>query len=166
MSDLQKFIVQHISHLFVQQLQRNIILNFRELLMVDLIFLTVRRGSVDSARIASNLTQKFTRSIFVVAMLVHIRGQGHNVFCIFGFAQLVTMALPKNVIFAPYLIPLFFQTLMEAEPEKYQSHFSEYIKRGIVPDNMEEVHKKVQRSTRGNFYCRIFTPFSLSVAFF
>ncbi|KAJ6973897.1 hypothetical protein NC653_034042 [Populus alba x Populus x berolinensis] len=56
--------------------------------------------------------------------------------------------------------------LMEDEPEKYQSHFSEYIKRGIEPDNMEELYKKVhaaivcrstakksekqlQRSTRG-----------------
>lgn len=29
------------------------------------------------------------------------------------------------------------QALMEDEPEKYQSHFSEYIKRGIEPDGME-----------------------------
>ncbi|KAL0419380.1 UNVERIFIED_CONTAM: 60S ribosomal protein L5 [Sesamum radiatum] len=35
------------------------------------------------------------------------------------------------------------KTLMEDEPEKYQSHFSEYIKRGIEADNIEEMYKKV-----------------------
>ncbi|KAK6937924.1 Ribosomal protein L5 eukaryotic/L18 archaeal, partial [Dillenia turbinata] len=37
----------------------------------------------------------------------------------------------------------YMRTLMEDEPEKYQSHFSEYIKRGIGPDNLEEVYKKI-----------------------
>ncbi|KVI00905.1 hypothetical protein Ccrd_020833 [Cynara cardunculus var. scolymus] len=58
-------------------------------------------------------------------------------------------------------------TLMEVEPEKYQSHFSEYIKAIVDPENIEELYKKVhqpfvliqpqrswtnslQRSTRGN----------------
>ncbi|KAJ6343205.1 hypothetical protein OIU76_005023 [Salix suchowensis] len=34
--------------------------------------------------------------------------------------------------------------------EKYQSHFSEYIKRCIEPDNMEELYKKVHAATRAN----------------
>lgn len=39
---------------------------------------------------------------------------------------------------------------MEDEPEKYQSHFSEYIKRGIEPDNMEELYKKVHAAIRAD----------------
>ncbi|KAE8712352.1 60S ribosomal protein L5-1 [Hibiscus syriacus] len=35
------------------------------------------------------------------------------------------------------------EALMEDEPEKYQSHFSEYIKRGIEADNIESLYKKV-----------------------
>ena len=42
------------------------------------------------------------------------------------------------------------QTLMEDEPEKYQSHFSEYIKRGIEPDGIEEMYKKVHASIRAD----------------
>ncbi|KVE95214.1 Ribosomal protein L5 eukaryotic/L18 archaeal, partial [Cynara cardunculus var. scolymus] len=34
-------------------------------------------------------------------------------------------------------------TLMEDEPEKYQSRFSEYIKVGVDPENIEELYKKV-----------------------
>lgn len=43
---------------------------------------------------------------------------------------------------------LVLQSLMEDEPEKYQSHFSEYIKRGIEPDNIEELYKKVHAAIR------------------
>jgi large subunit ribosomal protein L5e len=39
-------------------------------------------------------------------------------------------------------IPLF-QSLAQEEPEKYQSHFSEYIKRGIEANGMEAMYKKV-----------------------
>ncbi|KAF8393799.1 hypothetical protein HHK36_019997 [Tetracentron sinense] len=35
------------------------------------------------------------------------------------------------------------QTSIEDEPEKYQSQFTEYIKRGIEPDGVEELYKKV-----------------------
>ena len=35
------------------------------------------------------------------------------------------------------------QTLMEDEPEKYQTHFSEYVKAGVEPYTIEEVYKKV-----------------------
>ncbi|KVI01051.1 Ribosomal protein L5 eukaryotic/L18 archaeal [Cynara cardunculus var. scolymus] len=33
------------------------------------------------------------------------------------------------------------RTLMEDEPEKYHSHFSEYIKAGVDPENIEELYK-------------------------
>lgn len=39
---------------------------------------------------------------------------------------------------------------MEDEPEKYQSHFSEYIKRGIEADNIEELYKKVHAAIRAD----------------
>lgn len=37
---------------------------------------------------------------------------------------------------------------MEDEPEKYQSQFSDYIKKGIEPDNIEELLKKVHSAIR------------------
>lgn len=39
---------------------------------------------------------------------------------------------------------------MEDEPEKYQAHFAEYIKRGIEPDRLEEMYKKVHASIRSD----------------
>lgn len=39
---------------------------------------------------------------------------------------------------------------MDDEPEKYQTHFSEYIKRGIEADNMEELYKKVHAAIRAD----------------
>lgn len=60
----------------------------------------------------------------------------------------------------PYLITVvilhyanilgYFQTLMEDEPEKYQSHFSEYIKKGINPDTLEEMYKRVHAAIRAD----------------
>ncbi|WOK96500.1 hypothetical protein Cni_G05207 [Canna indica] len=44
----------------------------------------------------------------------------------------------------------YMRTLMEDEPEKYQSHFSEYIKGGIDAENMEEMYKKVHAAIRAN----------------
>ncbi|XP_047943345.1 60S ribosomal protein L5-like [Salvia hispanica] len=44
----------------------------------------------------------------------------------------------------------YMQTLIEDEPEKYQSHFSEYIKRGIDADNIAEVYKKVHAAIRAD----------------
>ena len=38
--------------------------------------------------------------------------------------------------------------LSEDEPEKYQTHFSEYIKKGIVADGLEELYKKVHAAIR------------------
>lgn len=42
------------------------------------------------------------------------------------------------------------QTLMEDEPEKYQTHFSLYIKAGLEADNLEEMYKKVHAAIRAD----------------
>ncbi|KAH7681215.1 Ribosomal protein L5 eukaryotic/L18 archaeal protein [Dioscorea alata] len=47
-------------------------------------------------------------------------------------------------------IASYMRTLTEDEPEKYQAHFSEYIKRGIEADNMEELYKKVHAAIRAD----------------
>ncbi|KVI11544.1 Ribosomal protein L18/L5 [Cynara cardunculus var. scolymus] len=44
----------------------------------------------------------------------------------------------------------YMRTLMEDEPEKYQSHFSEYIKAGVDPENIEELYKKVHSAIRAD----------------
>ncbi|CAL9197892.1 unnamed protein product [Musa hybrid cultivar] len=44
----------------------------------------------------------------------------------------------------------YMKTLTEDEPEKYQAHFSEYIKKGIDPDDMEEMYKKVHAAIRAD----------------
>jgi large subunit ribosomal protein L5e len=43
-----------------------------------------------------------------------------------------------------------FQNLADEEPEKYQAHFSEYIKKGIEADDMEALYKKVHAAIRAN----------------
>lgn len=40
--------------------------------------------------------------------------------------------------------------MTEDEPEKYQSHFSEYIKKGIEADNIEALYKKVHAAIRAD----------------
>ena len=45
---------------------------------------------------------------------------------------------------------MFMQTLMEDEPEKYQTHFSEYIKRGLEADDLEGLYKKVHAAIRAD----------------
>ncbi|XP_065872050.1 large ribosomal subunit protein uL18-like [Euphorbia lathyris] len=47
-------------------------------------------------------------------------------------------------------VSAYMRMLMEDEPEKYQSHFSEYIKRGIDADNVEEMYKKVHAAIRAD----------------
>lgn len=39
---------------------------------------------------------------------------------------------------------------MEDLPEKYQTHFSEYIKKGIEADDVEEMYKKVHAVIRAD----------------
>ncbi|KAI3461773.1 hypothetical protein Pfo_018436 [Paulownia fortunei] len=47
-------------------------------------------------------------------------------------------------------VAAYMNTLMEDEPEKYQSHFSEYIKKGVEPDDIEEIYKKVHAAIRAD----------------
>ncbi|CAA2957801.1 60S ribosomal L5 [Olea europaea subsp. europaea] len=47
-------------------------------------------------------------------------------------------------------IAAYMSTLMEDEPEKYQSHFSEYIKEGLEPEGLEEMYKKVHAAIRAD----------------
>lgn len=42
------------------------------------------------------------------------------------------------------------QSLADEEPEKFQSHFSEYIKKGIAADDMEALYKKVHGAIRAD----------------
>lgn len=44
----------------------------------------------------------------------------------------------------------YMKTLMEDEPEKYQSHFSEYVKEGIDADGLEALYKKVHAAIRAD----------------
>ncbi|KAF5805123.1 putative ribosomal protein L5 eukaryotic/L18 archaeal [Helianthus annuus] len=47
-------------------------------------------------------------------------------------------------------VATYMNTLMEDEPEKYQTHFSDYIKAGVEPDNLEEIYKKVHAAIRAD----------------
>nr|XP_016472963.1 PREDICTED: 60S ribosomal protein L5-like [Nicotiana tabacum] len=47
-------------------------------------------------------------------------------------------------------VSAYMKTLMEDEPEKYQSHFSEYIKTGLEADDLEEMYKKVHAAIRAD----------------
>ncbi|KAE8694866.1 60S ribosomal protein L5-1 [Hibiscus syriacus] len=47
-------------------------------------------------------------------------------------------------------VAAYMRILMEDEPEKYQSHFSEYIKRGIDADNIETLYNKVHVAIRAD----------------
>ncbi|XWS31142.1 hypothetical protein CRYUN_Cryun23aG0052300 [Craigia yunnanensis] len=47
-------------------------------------------------------------------------------------------------------VAAYMRTLMEDEPEKYQSHFSEYIKRSLEPDSIEGMYKKVHAAIRAD----------------
>ncbi|KAK4406184.1 60S ribosomal protein L5 [Sesamum angolense] len=44
----------------------------------------------------------------------------------------------------------YMTNLMEDEPEKYQSHFSKYVKKGLEADNLEELYKKVHAAIRAD----------------
>ncbi|XP_027084802.1 large ribosomal subunit protein uL18-like [Coffea arabica] len=47
-------------------------------------------------------------------------------------------------------VAAYMRTLAEDEPERYQSHFSEYHKRGLEADNLEELYKKVHAAIRAD----------------
>ncbi|CAN1128588.1 60S ribosomal protein L5 [Linum perenne] len=44
----------------------------------------------------------------------------------------------------------YMRSLQEDEPEKYQTHFSEYLKRGLSPDEIEALYKKVHAAIRAD----------------
>ncbi|KAL5722650.1 60S ribosomal protein L5-B [Ranunculus cassubicifolius] len=44
----------------------------------------------------------------------------------------------------------YMKTLIEDEPEKYQTHFSDYIKKGIEAEGIEEMYKKVHAAIRAD----------------
>ncbi|XP_047316285.1 60S ribosomal protein L5-like [Impatiens glandulifera] len=47
-------------------------------------------------------------------------------------------------------VAAYMKSLIEDEPEKYQTHFSEYIKKGIEADGIEEIYKKVHAAIRAD----------------
>ncbi|XP_031479437.1 60S ribosomal protein L5 isoform X1 [Nymphaea colorata] len=47
-------------------------------------------------------------------------------------------------------VAAYMKTLMEDEPEKYQSQFNEYVKREIEPDAIEGMYKKVHAAIRAD----------------
>ncbi|CAK9139459.1 unnamed protein product [Ilex paraguariensis] len=47
-------------------------------------------------------------------------------------------------------VAAYMRTLMEDEPEKYQSHFSQYIKKGLEADGLEEMYQKVHAAIRAD----------------
>ncbi|KAF6176980.1 hypothetical protein GIB67_027780 [Kingdonia uniflora] len=47
-------------------------------------------------------------------------------------------------------VAAYMNTLAEDEPEKLQTHFSEYIKKGVEADGMEELYKKVHTAIRAD----------------
>ncbi|GER57331.1 60S ribosomal protein L5 [Striga asiatica] len=47
-------------------------------------------------------------------------------------------------------VAAYMNTLMEDEPEKYQSVFSQYIKKGVEADAIEAVYKKVHAAIRAD----------------
>ncbi|XP_077252968.1 large ribosomal subunit protein uL18-like [Tasmannia lanceolata] len=55
----------------------------------------------------------------------------------------------RKYIFGDH-VASYMRMLMEDEPEKYQSHFSEYVKRGVEADGMEELYKKVHDAIRSD----------------
>jgi large subunit ribosomal protein L5e len=44
----------------------------------------------------------------------------------------------------------YMRTLEDEEPEKYNAHFSDYIKKGIKADDMEALYKKVHAAIRAD----------------
>lgn len=49
-----------------------------------------------------------------------------------------------------FLLMYLLQSMAEEEPEKFQAHFSEYLKKGIDADGMESLYKKVHAAIRAD----------------
>lgn len=63
-----------------------------------------------------------------------------------------TCGCARTHVYSCVLTYWFFtiQTLMEDEPEKFQTHFSRFIKKGIESDGIEEMYKKVHAAIRAD----------------
>lgn len=57
--------------------------------------------------------------------------------------------LHRKYIFGGH-VGAYMRTLAEDEPEKYQSHFSEYVKKGVDADGLEAMYKKVHAAIRAD----------------
>ncbi|KAL1194282.1 Large ribosomal subunit protein uL18z [Cardamine amara subsp. amara] len=55
----------------------------------------------------------------------------------------------RNYIFGGH-VSNYMKLLTEDEPEKYQTHFSQYIKKGVEPEGIEELYKKVHAAIRAD----------------
>ena len=44
----------------------------------------------------------------------------------------------------------YMEEMIEEDPEKYQTHFAEFLKNGIEPDNMEEMYEAVHEAIRAD----------------
>ncbi|KAJ7961754.1 60S ribosomal protein L5 [Quillaja saponaria] len=68
---------------------------------------------------------------------------------VFGALKGALDGVHRKYIFGGH-VAAYMMNLKEDEPEKYQSHFSEYIKRGIEPNGIEEMYKKVHAAIRAD----------------
>ncbi|KAJ4894570.1 60S ribosomal protein L5-1 [Raphanus sativus] len=55
----------------------------------------------------------------------------------------------RNYIFGGH-VSNYMKMLNEDEPEKFQTHFSQYLKKGVDAENMEELYKKVHAAIRAD----------------
>ncbi|XP_010557737.1 PREDICTED: 60S ribosomal protein L5-1-like [Tarenaya hassleriana] len=55
----------------------------------------------------------------------------------------------RNYIFGGH-VANYMKLLNDDEPEKYQTHFSEYLKKGMDADNLEALYKKVHTAIRAD----------------
>ncbi|XBH78100.1 hypothetical protein VPH35_104445 [Triticum aestivum] len=55
----------------------------------------------------------------------------------------------RNYIYEDHVAD-YMKSIADDEPEAYQFHFSEYIKKGIAADDMEALYKKVHATIRVN----------------
>ncbi|XP_075514960.1 large ribosomal subunit protein uL18-like [Primulina tabacum] len=63
--------------------------------------------------------------------------------------QLLDPEVHRKYIYGGH-VSSYMNNLMEDEPEKYQSHFSRFIKKGIESENIEEMYKKVHAAIRAD----------------
>ncbi|CAH8382852.1 unnamed protein product [Eruca vesicaria subsp. sativa] len=58
-------------------------------------------------------------------------------------------AIHRNYIYGGH-VSNYMKMLNEDEPEKFQTHFSQYLKKGVDAENMEELYKKVHAAIRAD----------------